>query len=273
MINPKTRGHRGQAEQDFRAVLTTFSATVRRPALGLRAVAARARVRPAGATHPAPRPLQAAPPGPGRAEHLGTAHRERPAGRRLGGTGSSGGLAHCNAIWVVFPGPSLSCSAPSPCPRSACGPGSAARGPGVRGEPAENRWGRLPHHALCGPGTESTRRWSSSCGRGWPRALSRAGEALPSPSLRPLSGDASCYLRRGRQRLRPHSPAGKRSGAALGSSDSLLPAPGTLSRSPLCPRCLATGKARSPAFPDTHPDRFSDLYPERVPAVTIYMLA
>lgn len=144
MINPKTRGHRGQAEQDFRAVLTTFSATVRRPALGLRAVAARARVRPAGATHPAPRPLQAAPPGPGRAEHLGTAHRERPAGRRLGGTGSSGGLAHCNAIWVVFPGPSLSCSAPSPCPRSACGPGRAARGPGVRGEPAENRWGRFP---------------------------------------------------------------------------------------------------------------------------------
>ncbi|XP_039072431.1 proline-rich protein HaeIII subfamily 1-like [Hyaena hyaena] len=234
MINPKTGGRRGQAEQDFQSCsATTFSATVRLPASGLRAVAAGTRVRPAGATHPAPRPRQAAPPGPG---------------------------------------PSLPRSAPSPCPRGACGPGSVAWGPGVRGEPAEDRGAPFPART---PQSRNGKHapWNWRCGRRRYRAPSWAGGALPRRSrARPppaLWG----------RELRPAPPAaapppalvapGKRSGAAPGCSNALLPAPGKLSRSARCPRFLAVGNARSPASPHSHPDRFFDLYPEWVPAVSV----
>lgn len=117
---------------------------------------------------PPPRRGPAPGPAPRRAERLGTARGERPAGRRLGGTGSSGGLAHCNAIWVVFPGPSLPPSAPSPCPRDACGPGRArgdarpGRGEADAAEPAEGAMGALPD-----PAPESAGRWGSGCRQGW----------------------------------------------------------------------------------------------------------
>jgi hypothetical protein len=48
---------------------------------------------------------------------------------RGGGSGEPappGSLAHCNAIWVVFPGPSRPGSAPSSCPRDAEGWGRLA---------------------------------------------------------------------------------------------------------------------------------------------------
>ena len=129
---------------------------------------------------------------PRRAERLGTARGERPAGRRLGGTGSSGGLAHCNAIWVVFPGPSLPPSAPSPCPRGACGPGRARgdarprRGEADAADPAEGAVGALPD-----PAPESVGRWGSGCRQGWYSAPSEAPKepgihspALPGRALR-----------------------------------------------------------------------------------------
>lgn len=81
------------------------------------------------------------------------------------------------------------------------------------------------------------------------------------PGLRPLSGDARCHLRRGRQRLRRHHLLRRRNSAApaSGSSNPCSPPSLSLSSSPLSPRFLRVREASSPASPDMHPERFSDV--------------
>lgn len=273
MINPKTGGRRGQAEQDFQTCsATTFSATDRLPASGLRAVAAGTRVRPAGAPHPAPRPRQAAPPGPGKAEHLGTAHRERPAGRWLRGTGSSGRPRplQCNLGGFSRSLPASFRAQSLPPRRLRAG----ERGLGTRGEGRARAGPRGPFPSTHSAVQERKARSLELAlrTRTVPSTLvGRRSAASPQPSpasARSLGTRAATCAAGGRASARTVAP-GKRSRAAPGCSSALLPAPGKLSRSPRCPRFLAVGNARSPASPHTHPDRFFDLYPEWVPAVSV----
>lgn len=102
---------------------------------------------------PPPRWGPAPGPAPRRAERLGTARGERPAGRRLGGTGSSGGSPTAMQSGWFFQVPPCRLPRPVPAPATPAGLGERAgtRGPGgARLTPLSPRRGlwapfRIPH--------------------------------------------------------------------------------------------------------------------------------
>lgn len=132
-----------------------------------------------------------------------------PKARRGGGSGEPappGGLAHCHAIGVVFPGPSLPRPAPRPSPRGACGPPRVAPRFG-------DEAGTLSDPAPRRPGGGSTRR-SRNRRRAWDRVTSPASARTRGPHLREAtsapaaSQPGNAAVRSGPRTHRPPSSRG-----------------------------------------------------------------
>lgn len=164
-----------------------------------------------------------------------------------------GGLAHCNAIWVVFPGPSLPRFASSAGPQRGLGDTRTRRG-----EAVDANSGALANPAPCSPGAGSMLRWNPNCRGRWYGALTPAFIALPVPGRdRPpfaLSQDAKLPAPR-EAASPPAAPAARKRGGAGLRLPKHCPGP-----EPLYPlrRCFfSVGEARSPAASDMRPERFS----------------